>query len=554
MDKKNHDMGLADPEKSKKEIPSDEYRQLKKALTLKENIIEASSHPILIIDHLMHIRDINNAFLKMWGYDKKEDLLGKHIKAFLNEPNEANSLTDQLQTHDSWTGEMIGRKKDGTSMDIQASFNKIKGEKGDPTFICGSLIDITENKHFKTRLQQAQKMEAIGALAGGIAHDFNNLLYPIIGYTELSMVNMHHPKKVQHYLNGILEASNRAKDLVQQILTYSRHKDEEMRPVKLQSIIKEVVRLLRSSIPSFIEIRQDLDPVCGHILASPIQIHQIIMNLCANAYHAMLEKGGLLEVILQEKEVVPQSLESIPGLPSGLYVELIVKDTGCGMDQEVVEKIFNPYFTTKGPDEGTGMGLAVVYGIVERYGGTIHVESEVDKGTTFHIYLPRFTMSNEEPEIISPQPIQKGDEHILLVDDEWPILYMMQQVLQQLGYSVTQKDNGPGSLEAFQANPDDFDLVITDFAMPQMNGLELTSKLLEVRANIPIILCTGFGESINREEARAKGICEYVLKPVITAELAGTIRKVLAKKAPDSLPSSATQLEQTIPPPKPCQE
>jgi PAS domain S-box-containing protein len=545
---------LTNPENAKEEILSEEYCQLKEALILKEKIIEALSHPILIIDRFMNIRDANNAFLKMWGYDKKEDILGNHIKAFLNEPNEVESLTDQLQIQDSWTGEMIGRKRDGASMDVQASFNGIKDQKGAPTFFCGSIIDITENKHIKTRLQQAQKMEAIGALAGGIAHDFNNLLYPIIGYTELSMVNIHDPNKVQHYLNGIMEASNRAKDLVQQILTYSRHKDEEMRPVKLQSIIKEAVRLLRSSIPSFIEIRQDLDPICGHILASPIQIHQIIMNLYANAYHAMLEKGGLLEVTLREKEGDPQSLESNPGLPSGLYVELIVKDTGCGMDKTVIEKIFNPYFTTKGPEKGTGMGLAVVHGIVERYGGTIHVESEVGKGTTFHIYLPRITTSSEDPEMISPQPIQKGDEHILLVDDEWPILYMMQQVLQQLGYSVTKKDNGPGSLEAFQANPDDFDLVITDFAMPQMDVLELTSKLLEIRPNIPIILCTGFSESINREEARAKGICEYVLKPVITAELAGTIRKVLAKKGLGSLPHPANRLGQTVPPPKPCQE
>jgi CheY-like chemotaxis protein len=370
-------------------------------------------------------------------------------------------------------------------------------------------------------------MEAIGTLAGGIAHDLNNILYPIIGYTEMTMDDVPEDSVPRSNLEEVLKAANRAKGLVQQILAFSRQIEQERKPLKIQPIIKEALKLLRASLPSTIKITQNIDEDCASTLADTIQIHQVMMNLCTNAYQAMHDKGGVLEVALTEVDIGSGNLDPDLVLNPGQYLRLTVSDTGHGMEHAVMERVFHPYFTTKGPGGGTGMGLAVVHGIVKGYGGDITVYSEREKGTTFHVYLPRIDTGTLEPKTIFKDLVQKGNERILFVDDEAQIVRMVQQMLERLGYHVTARTSSVEALEAFRAQPDKFDLVITDLTMPNMTGTELTPKLVEIRPDIPIILCTGFSEVIAEEKAKAIGIREYLMKPVVQSEIAKSIRRVL---------------------------
>ncbi|MBW1861664.1 MAG: PAS domain S-box protein [Deltaproteobacteria bacterium] len=392
--------------------------------------------------------------------------------------------------------------------------------------------DISERKQLEkekmkleTQLRQSQKMEAIGTLAGGIAHDFNNILFPIFGYTEMTMEEVPEDSSARSNLEEVFKAANRAKDLVQQILTFSRQNDQELKPLRIQIIIREALKLLRASLPSTIDIRQDIDKDCGPTLADPTQVHQVIMNLCTNAYHAMCEKGGVLEVSL--KEVDGDSLASYGEIKPGIYLRLTVSDTGKGMDPEVLERIFNPYFTTKSQGSGTGIGLSVVHGIVKSYSGQITVNSKLGEGSQFHVYLPRIRASSAAPSNLSTRPAPNGTERILLVDDEAQIVRMVQQMLENLGYHVTVRTSSLDAFEAFCTQPDKFDLVITDQTMPNIAGTELAQKLTGIRPDIPIILCTGFSEVITEEEARAMGIRKYVMKPVVRSELARAIRQLL---------------------------
>jgi len=394
--------------------------------------------------------------------------------------------------------------------------------------------DISERKQvekekmkLETQLRQAQKMEAIGTLAGGIAHDFNNILFPIFGYTEMTMEDVPEDSSARSNLEEVFKAANRAEDLVQQILTFSRQNDQELRPLRIQIIIKEALKLLRASLPSTIDVRQDIDKNCGPTLADPTQIHQVIMNLCTNAYHAMREKGGVLEVNLKEVKVDGDNLTSYGELKPGIYLRLTVSDTGKGMDTEVLQRIFNPYFTTKSPGAGTGIGLSVVHGIIKSYGGQTTVNSKLGEGSTFHVYLPRVHTSSVAPSNLSTKPVPNGTERILLVDDEAQIVRMAQQMLESLGYHVTVRTSSLDAFEVFCTQPDKFDLVITDQTMPNITGTELAQKLMGIRPDIPIILCTGFSEVITEEKAKAIGIRKYVMKPVVKREMAIAIRQIL---------------------------
>lgn len=375
------------------------------------------------------------------------------------------------------------------------------------------------------QLVQAQKMEAIGTLAGGIAHDFNNILTAIIGYTELAREEVPEGSRVQANLQEVLKAGMRAKDLVQQILMFSRQSTQEQKPLQMDSIVEEGLKLLRASIPTTIEIRPNIQRECGTVLGDPTQIYQVLMNLCANAAHAMREKGGVLEVSLMNVDI-DAALAQHPDLKSGPYVRLTVSDTGHGMDRAVMERIFDPYFTTKEPGEGTGMGLAVVHGAVKSHGGAIAVDSEPGKGTTFHVYFPRMERGGA-PEAEAAASIPTGSERILFVDDEKALVDMIKQMIESLGYKVAGRTSSIEALEAFRAQPDKFDLVITDQTMPNMTGEMLARKLLRIRPDIPIILCTGYSESITKEKVKAMGIRELIMKPVVRSELARIIRDVL---------------------------
>ena len=381
--------------------------------------------------------------------------------------------------------------------------------------------------HSERQLQQVLKIQAIGTLAGGIAHDFNNILFPIVGFTELTMDDLPEDSQARKNLEEVLSATKRAKELVQQILTFSRQSCQERQPVRVDSIIKETSKLLRATIPANINIEVKLEQGTGSIMGDPTQIHQVVMNLCTNAYHAMQETGGTLDIGLKEVDVSYEDTMDKIGMKTGRHLLLTVKDEGHGIEPATLERIFEPYFTTKEQGKGTGLGLAVIHGIVKNHGGDISVTSKPGEGSTFQVYLPVVDEADEGIEIVDGCQTKNGKEHILLVDDEKPIIDVEQQMLEKLGYSVTSHTSSTEALEVFGEKPEDFDLVITDMTMPAMTGDQLAQRLMDIRPDIPVILCTGFNETITEEKALEMGISKFVMKPVIKNELASTIRTVL---------------------------
>jgi PAS domain S-box-containing protein len=386
---------------------------------------------------------------------------------------------------------------------------------------------LEEKSRLEDRLQQAQKMEAIGTLAGGIAHDFNNILSVIIGYTELILMSGNVDAEVKQNLKEIFNASKHARDMVKQILAFSRQSKQERKPIQVAHIVKEAIKMLRASLPTTILIQQQIEKDTGIIEADPTQIHQVLMNLCTNAAHAMNGKDGVMQISLSNVELDHAALEMAPDLKPGSYLKLSVSDTGHGIAPDAYEKIFDPYFTTKKKEEGTGLGLAVVQGIVKSHNGAVTVESEVGKGTTFHVYLPVIMRKlTAEEEISTPLPM--GHECILFVDDEQPLVEIGKQMLQRLGYTVATRTSSVEALELFKANPDRFDLIITDIVMPNMTGEKLAEKMMDIRSDIPVILCTGYSEKITRKHASDMGIQSFLMKPLVMRDLATTVRQALA--------------------------
>jgi signal transduction histidine kinase/ActR/RegA family two-component response regulator len=387
----------------------------------------------------------------------------------------------------------------------------------------------------ENQLQQMMKLQAIGTLAGGIAHDFNNILFPIVGYTELTMDEFPEESQTRKNLEEVLKAANRAKKLVQQILTFSRQNSQERKPMRVQTLIKEALKLLRATIPSSIEIHSSVDEVCGLIKGDPTQIHQVIMNLSTNAYHALQETGGKLEVSLKEINLsYEESLQRV-GIKVGRHLELTVKDNGHGMPPQVLERIFDPYYTTKKQGKGTGLGLSVTHGIIKNHGGDISVSSQPGVGSTFSVYLPIIDDVDVEIEPAETASATNGNERILLIDDEAQIIDIERRILERLGYKVTSKTDSEEALEEFSARPELFDLVITDMTMPKITGDRLARRLMDINPQIPVIMCTGFNEAITEEKALAMGINKFVMKPIIKDELAYAIRTVLDN--PKSLPN-----------------
>ncbi len=385
-----------------------------------------------------------------------------------------------------------------------------------------------EKADLETQIRTIQKMEAIGTLAGGIAHDFNNILVPIIAYTDMVMATETAGSANWQNLQEVYKAANRAKELVKQILTFSREREHEVSPVQVVPVVKESLKLLKASLPSTIEVSQRLEADGVTILADPTQIHQLVMNLCTNAYHAMREQGGIMEVTLSEVEIGSDEFLD-RRLSPGPYLVLAVSDTGPGMDQATMERIFDPYFTTRKHGEGTGLGLAVVLGIVKKYGGDIRVYSEPGQGASFQVYFPVLGKAEEGLAAILSMPLATGDERILLVDDELPIVDSLRKMLEFHGYHITAKTSSVEALEAFRLAPGDFDLVITDQTMPYLTGDQLVLEMKKIRMDIPIILCTGFSSMIDDIKARALGIDAFLMKPILRKEISETIRKVLDK-------------------------
>ncbi len=472
----------------------------------------------------------NRRLAEMFGFKTPKEAVGTELRKLVS-PGSWERVHQELKAREEGKKDVshytfAARRIDGSEFEVESLSSRIQ-YRGNFA-IQGVMRDVSRQQQLERQLRQAQKMEAIGTLAGGIAHDFNNILSVIIGYSELSLDVSSLDEKIHHNLEQVLKASHRAKDLVQQILSFSRKQEGETKPIQVNPIVREVLKLIRASLPATIEITQDISDQNYVLLADPTQVHQVLMNLCTNAAQAMQSNGGgKLEIELSDLNRDLESISEFSPSPSP-YMRLTVRDSGHGMSTEVMDRIFDPFFTTKGVGEGTGLGLSVVHGIIKSLDGEITLESEPGKGTAFHLFLPIFDKDldeNEEKNLKSSIP--KGYERILLVDDEIAVVKMVTALLERLGYEVVSCTNGKKALEIFRTEPHHFDLVITDNTMPQITGVQLALELMKIRPNIPIILCTGFSRGINPDDVKDLGIRELVMKPFGKEEIATLIRKVL---------------------------
>jgi PAS domain S-box-containing protein len=484
---------------------------------------------------------VNDTACKWLGYTRKEllDMSFFDIAPYIK-PDKWAYHWEEVKTKKSFIFETNFRSSEGSFFPVEVVVNYTEFEG--KAYNCAFVRDITDRKiaeeekaGMEKQLRQAQKMEAIGTLAGGIAHDFNNILSVILGYTDIARGETPPGSNLAENLDEILQAGLRAKDLVKQILAFSRQAEVDRIQIQPSLLLKEAVKLLRSSIPVTIEIHEDVDSETGIIFVDPTQIHQVVLNLFTNAFHAMEETGGKLGVTLKEVEFSTKDIGTAPGVEPGDFIKLSVTDTGPGIPPEIRDNIFDPYFTTKEKGKGTGMGLAIVHGIVKSYGGFITVESNPGKGSTFSVFLPsvKKQISDEKSEL---EEIPRGNERVLFIDDEEILVDMGKYMLETLGYDPTVKKDSYEAFEAFRDNPDYFDLVITDQTMPGMTGAELSKKMLEIRPDIPIILCTGYSAIISEAKAKAIGIREFALKPLTIKDVAILIRKVLDKEDEKAAP------------------
>ncbi len=494
-------------------------------------LVEFASDAIFIAQD-DRVKFPNPKTLELVGYSEEE--LAQTPFGNLIHPEDRNMVYDRYYRAlegkglpDAYTFRVLNKK--GEYLDAYINATPIIWEGRSATL--NLARDITAQKKIEEKLRQSQKMEAIGTLAGGIAHDFNNILSGIIGYAQLLQMKIQQDSDLQVYVDALLKAGDRAKNLVNQILAFSRQSTVEYRPVEIQLIVREALKLLGSTLPSTITIHQNIQNDCGLVLADNTQIHQILMNLCTNAYHSMEGTGGELSVDLKEVEYTAGAERVTEGnMNTGKYALLVIADTGTGIDTDIVPLIFDPYFTTKEKSKGTGLGLAVIHGIVKSYGGYITVDSEIGKGTTFNIHFPIIETLSATSDTKTAQPIKKGNERILLIDDQKDVLEIEQQMLEALGYQVTPITSSIEALRTFSEHPDGFDLVITDMTMPNMTGETLAGEIKKIRPNISILLCTGFSEGLSEERAADIGIKGFLMKPIALDELSYKVRDLLCSE------------------------
>ncbi|NOY59138.1 MAG: PAS domain S-box protein, partial [Calditrichaeota bacterium] len=508
-----------------------ERKEAQAQLSQQSWVIEQASESIMITDTDGNIEYVNPAFEKVTGYTSWETIGEKPriLKSGVHNQQFYEVLWRTITSGNVWHDVFTNRRKDGTLYYEDAIIFPIKNPDGKIINFAAVKRDITQERILEDQFRQAQKMEAIGTLAGGIAHDFNNILGAIIGYTELALDDSDENSIIYQNMENVLNASIRAKDLVKQILTFSRLDKLERKPIQLSSVVKETIKLLRASLPTTIEIISLIRAKSSVILADPVQIQQIILNFSTNAAHAMREHGGQLRIFLDEIDLDKQAGLKHQGLAAGHYVDLAVSDTGQGIEKSIINRIFDPFFTTKEVGEGTGMGLSVIHGIVQRLEGKITVESNVGKGTTFHVLFPRV-----EKEAVKERekagPSKRGDESILYIDDEEALVRIAEKKFTDLGYHIIGKTSSTEALELFKKDPDRFDLIITDQTLPEMTGKELSKQILQMRPDMPIILCTGYSNAITKTEAESMGIREFMLKPLSLRDMQKVVRCILDEK------------------------
>jgi PAS domain S-box-containing protein len=518
-----HVMGIAIDVTEQREAEQDRLRLAMAA--------EQAAEAIVITDAAGTIQYVNPAFERISGYPREEAIgrtprllkSGKHPDAFYRE------MWDALQGGEPWRGNMINKRKDGSFYEEFTTITPVRDSTGRIANYIAVKRDVSQELRVQERLQQAMKLEAIGTLAGGIAHDFNNILTAIIGYTELVMNQLPREGRAWANLEQVLTAGKRAQELVRQIRMFSRQSESEKAPIQIHLIVKEALKLLRASLPTTIEIRERIGGDCGEVIADSTQIHQLVMNLCTNAYQAM-PNGGLLEVSLRRIDVGPEQAQAREDLHEGQYALLSITDTGKGMAADLLERIFDPYFTTREKGGGTGLGLSTVHGIVAGMDGTISVYSEVGKGTRFDVYLPASRPEARLRSIDEPPTPRGRGERILWVDDEAAILQFGQEMLRRIGYQVETANGSLQALALFRADPGRFDAVITDQTMPKMTGAQLIEAMRELRSDLPYILSTGFSESLTEDDIARLGIMGFVEKPFTLNDLANILRNALGEK------------------------
>jgi PAS domain S-box-containing protein len=473
---------------------------------------------------------LNSAGIRMVGLHSIEEARSKYIFDFAPELQKElmiNTIIPIVQKHGFWKGqELLRHFETGAEIAVDIHVFAVKAtNSSEPMGIATVMRDMTQEREIERRLRQSQKLEAIGTLAGGIAHDFNNILSAIIGYAELALMNIDEGTESYTDITEAIKASNRAKELVARILTFSRQYHEELQVVHIADIVGEAIKFIRASLPSTITISQSLPQENAYVMADPVQIHQILLNLCTNAAHAMRERGGKLDIIVDIVAVDAGYSSSHTELTEGEYVRIIVTDTGTGIPPNVLDRIFEPYFTTKKAGEGTGLGLAVIHGIVMQYRGTITVSSKVDHGTTFTLLLPKHDGTGETEPAANRQ-LRNGTERILIVDDERSISSILERNLSRLGYHVTAMTDPDKALALFSNDPDAFDIIISDMTMPGMTGDKMAGRMMEIRPDIPVILTTGYTDIITPSQAMENGIAAFLMKPLSIEDITRTIRSL----------------------------
>lgn len=516
-----------------------DYKAAQEAISWLAALVESSQDAIIGKDLNGFITSWNNAAGYIYGYGA-EETIGRHITLLAPEDrgDEVEQILSAINKGESVSiYETTRRRKDGSLIDMSLSVSPVKDAEGRIVGAVTIAHPITEIKRarkerekLETQLRQAQKMEAVGTLAGGIAHDFNNILTAIMGYSELALYELGPDSGATEYIKTVLDSANRAKDLTFQILSFSRQKEHRRIAVDMEPILKEILKMLRATLPTTIELKQNISVGTGQVMADPVHIQQILMNLCTNAAQAMEDSGGVLSVDLGVVDVEDSAVDGYVNLKPGKYQRLGVSDTGVGMDREVLERIFDPFFTTKDIGKGTGMGLSMVHGIVSDYDGAITVYSEPGQGSTFHVYIPLANGEVEREKPALPKDLQPGSERIIFVDDEPALVDIGIKTLSRLGYKVTGFISAREALEAIKAAPEDFDLLITDYTMPKMTGVQLAREASDVRPGMPIIMCTGFSERLNTASTQELKVSRLVMKPLMPKELSRIVREVLDKK------------------------
>ncbi|MBF0278326.1 MAG: PAS domain S-box protein [SAR324 cluster bacterium] len=492
-----------------------------------ETAIEQAAETIAITDVNGVIEYVNPSFEKTSGYSS-EEAIGKTHNILNSGKQSAEFYKQQwdvILSGKVWKNQIINKKKNGELYTESITISPVIDQKGVITHFISHKRDITQELDLENQLRQSQKLESMGILAGGIAHEFNNLLSPILGYTEMLLEEQSEKMLDYSPLQEISNAGQRAKALVQQILTFSRKSASERKPVQLAEIVEEAMQFLLHTLPSSISISTDIDPNLPEIFASPHEIHQVLLNLCINASHAM-PKNGALKIELKNKGFC--QLRNMEGkIISNHFVCLSIEDNGIGIDQGTLEHIFDPFFTTKDVGEGTGLGLSVVLGIVDQHGGVIEVFSEIGKGTTFQVYLPISQEENTDVSDTASLEILRGKESILLVDDEPIVQKMVKVMLDKMGYQVFSFTDCYEMLASFEKSPQDFDLILTDYTMPKMTGVQLAKQIKQIRSDIPIVIMTGFNQEVSEENIPNFGIDGFLMKPFQKEEISQLLRKML---------------------------